>query len=308
MNTLVALPIAAAIPTVAPAIPTDLSDDRLVEAAEGVFASEAAIDQLYREHNATGADGEVDERADCRALFAAQKQHIATLISVPAISAVGIRAKASVVRAKFMVERYNQHQPIAISLADDVIDVDQGPTGRPARDQVSLSEALALVERCSQGDRRWGVLYDQIERAENSARSEHGRRPTPLIAWRDYSAIMGGEIEDARDRFIAAGVDEKVIQAEYRAAKKRARAALRAGEDWDRKVGLSDLRQEHEVTKAETLAAWHALGKVRVTSIRDAAAIIGVLRERMGTYEELTDEWEIAAFMNASGFLSRAVI
>jgi hypothetical protein len=54
------------------------------------------------------------------------------------------------------------------------------------------------------------------------------------------------------------------------------------------------------------LAAWKALGKVRLTSIRDAVAIIGLLRERMRVFDELSDDWEIAAFMNASRFLVRA--
>jgi hypothetical protein len=43
-----------------------------------------------------------------------------------------------------------------------------------------------------------------------------------------------------------------------------------------------------------------------VTSMRDALAIIGFLRERMRKFSELSDDWEVAAFMNASRFLGRA--
>jgi hypothetical protein len=47
------------------------------------------------------------------------------------------------------------------------------------------------------------------------------------------------------------------------------------------------------------------LGKVPVTSNSDAAAIIGLLRERMRKFDELSDDWEVAAFMNASRFLTK---
>jgi hypothetical protein len=177
------------------------------------------------------------------------------------------------------------------------------------RDEISeqaKSEALALVERCRKGDRRWDALYSKIDSAEEAARDEFGLRPIALIAWRNYSAIGCSEIERARDEFIRDGIDEKVVQAEYRAAKKRYRDVLRAGDDWDRKVGLTDLRKEYDDNRCETRAAWKALGKVPVTSTKDAVAIIGFLRERMRKFKELSDDWEVAAFMNASRFLARA--
>jgi hypothetical protein len=34
-------------------------------------------------------------------------------------------------------------------------------------------------------------------------------------------------------------------------------------------------------------------------------AIIGLLRKRMRAFDELSDDWEVAAFMNASRFLVR---
>ena len=113
----------AAMPATAPdMLPSHPSDDRLVAAAEGLFASESAIDQLYRDHG--DCDVEVDERADCQALFAVQDKHIETLISVPATSTAGLRAKASVVRAHFMVGRL-KHQSLAVSLADDLVRLDK---------------------------------------------------------------------------------------------------------------------------------------------------------------------------------------
>jgi hypothetical protein len=123
MNSIVALPIAAAVPTAAPAMLSHPSDDRLVAAAEGLFATKAAIDQLYREYpDCCGDDGEVDERADCRALLALQDQHVETLVTVAATSNAGLQAKASVVAAKFMADGFRpDHKRLAVSLADDLV-------------------------------------------------------------------------------------------------------------------------------------------------------------------------------------------
>ena len=169
-----------------------------------------------------------------------------------------------------------------------------------------MSEALALVERCRKGNRRWDVLADKIDSIKEAAKAQYGHRPIALVAWRNYSAIACSEIERARDEFIREGLPANVVQAEYSAAKRRERDLERTGEDWDKKVGLSDLRKEYEANRIETRAAWKALGEVRLTSIRDAVAIIGLLRERMRVFDELSDDWEVAAFMNASRFLVRA--
>jgi hypothetical protein len=50
----------------------------------------------------------------------------------------------------------------------------------------------------------WNALYDAIERAESKANKKHGRRPWSLVAWRNYSAIGGSEIEDRREEFLTA--------------------------------------------------------------------------------------------------------
>lgn len=113
-------PVFAATPTTAPAMPLDGFDPDLVDAAEGLMSAERWIDSLYEEHRRSGAEGEVDERADCRALFEQQNEHIATLITVSATSARGIGAKASVVRWAPLIGRYDAHQQIAVSLADDI--------------------------------------------------------------------------------------------------------------------------------------------------------------------------------------------
>jgi hypothetical protein len=187
---------------------------------------------------------------------------------------------------------------------------DASGTAKPATTlPTAESEAVSLVNLCRKLDRRWDILADKITAVEEDEgiEAQHGRRPISLIAWRNYGAIAGSEIERARDEFIAAGIPANVVRTEYRAAKKRERELDHAGEEWDRKVGLTEVRKEFEDCRRETLAAWKALGKVPVTNNSDAAAIMGVLRERMRKFDELSDGWEVAAFMNASRFLVRTV-
>jgi hypothetical protein len=119
----------------------------LVAAAEGLFASEATIAQLYREHVYGDDYAEVDERADAQSLFAVQDQHIATLITVPATSNAGLRAKASAVSAPFMVNRY-VHPSIAVSLANDLVGGAQAAipaTPALASPTGALDPAFALI-------------------------------------------------------------------------------------------------------------------------------------------------------------------
>jgi hypothetical protein len=238
-------------------------------------------------------------------------QAVDDVISTQPTTPAGLGALTSF--ARDMTERSNRgdagfgdRQWVPVAAAID--DATRGMSGlRPwspvSENPAEPSDATALVEHCRRGDRRWDVLGDEINEIEEAARKEHGCRPIALIAWRNYSAIGCSEIERARDEFLAAGIDAKTVQKEYRAAKKRELAIERAGDDWDRKVGLTDLRKEYEDVRNQARVDWEALGKIQITNVGDAAAIIGVLRERMQKFDELSDDWEIAAFMNASRFL-----
>jgi hypothetical protein len=172
-------------------------------------------------------------------------------------------------------------------------------------DAIQTTEALTLVERCREGNRQWDILGDRITEVEEDPEVEAriGRRPIALVAWRNYSHIGCSEIERARDEFLEAGIAPDVVDEEYRAAKKRERDIELSGEEWDQEAGLTDLLKQYEENRVQTRAAWEALGHVHLTSIRDAVAIIALLRERMDVFDELSDDWEVAAFMNASGFL-----
>jgi hypothetical protein len=63
--------------------------------------------------------------------------------------------------------------------------------------------------------KEWIRLYEVLGKAENKAKKKHGRRPSSLIAWRNYSAIGGHEIDDRREEFLRLpGIDPKRIEKE----------------------------------------------------------------------------------------------
>jgi hypothetical protein len=96
-------------------------DGELCRALEDLVAIDFAIDRL---HKAFGDDA--DSRDDYRDLSEKRNDCIATLIEVPASSMVGIQAKAAALRLDRMFEDFEQHQQIAVSLADDLAGL--GPT------------------------------------------------------------------------------------------------------------------------------------------------------------------------------------
>jgi hypothetical protein len=108
-------------------------DGDLSRALKDLELTEAALSGLI----STFGD-DADERADYLGLEAKRNEHIATLITVSASSMAGIQAKAGALRLKTMIEDHDQHQQIAVSLADDLIAL--GPAtaindeshGRPA--------------------------------------------------------------------------------------------------------------------------------------------------------------------------------
>jgi hypothetical protein len=94
-------------------------DGALRLAFENLVATDAAIAGLH----ATFGD-DADSREDYAELEEKRNECIATLIEVPAASMAGILAKAAALRLKVMIEDYDQHQQIAVSLADDLVCLD----------------------------------------------------------------------------------------------------------------------------------------------------------------------------------------
>lgn len=116
MNSIVALPIAVATPTIAPTLPSAGSDEAIVAAANALFRTDEAIDQFLKRHG-----DKADEMQDRWDLEDKRNQFIAVLIETPAQTPNGIQAKAAVLRDARMIEDTDQHQQISVSLADDLI-------------------------------------------------------------------------------------------------------------------------------------------------------------------------------------------
>jgi hypothetical protein len=119
MNSIVALPIAAAVPiasTVMTSSLVDAADCNLHQAADDLAATDLAIAAIFKTFGDDAEDREdylklEDQRNDC----------IAILIEVQATSMRGIQAKAAALRLKTMIDDYDQHQQIAVSRADDLV-------------------------------------------------------------------------------------------------------------------------------------------------------------------------------------------
>jgi hypothetical protein len=94
----------------------------------------------------------------------------------------------------------------------------------------ALDPIFGAIEEYRKLFKACGKLYDALDQAETKAQKKYGDRPWSLVAWRNYSAIGGSEIEDRRKEFLRLpAIDPKKIEKEYLEAKARERAGERAG-------------------------------------------------------------------------------
>jgi hypothetical protein len=162
---------------------------------------------------------------------------------------------------------------------------------------------LDALDRYRKADKLFDRLYEQLEKANAAAIEEHGWRPDQLIHWRNYH-IGGSEIERVRKEFLEREIDDvSVIEREYRDAKKRYRATVRAGKDWDKRVGVElKVKALHEA-RAELRAANKVFATVKLQSVADASALFDFIYANIRDFEP--ERWEMAALRNAITFLSR---
>jgi hypothetical protein len=145
-------------------------------------------------------------------------------------------------------------------------------------------------------------LYDKLNRAEFRARKKHGSRPWPLIAWRNYGAIGGHEIDNRRDEFLhQPGANRKQIEKEYRDAKAREAAAESAGIEWDMRAGITELRDEYERAERAQHSAVMKMVRTKPTTPAGVAALITVTRRDIGAGDT---EWHVAALKTAASACS----
>jgi hypothetical protein len=168
MNSMVALPIVTALPVAAPFMNIDQGalDIELVQAAQDLQAVDHAIGNLYRKFG-----DDADSREDYLALEDRRNEHIATLITVPAKSMTGIQAKAVCVRLRTLIEDWDQHQQVAVSLADDLVQLGPQAITQPLLGPGD-AETVAAAEEFEPLLRKYIPAHFEWEKLSRAAHAE----------------------------------------------------------------------------------------------------------------------------------------
>lgn len=88
------------------------------------------------------------------------------------------------------------------------------------------------------------ALSDAEDQTASAAEEIHGKRPSALIAWRDYSHIGGYEIERVRREFLERGIPADVVEQEYLDAKRRYRKRTAECRRWDKAAGVYQIDRQ----------------------------------------------------------------
>jgi len=105
----------AAVPASAVSLDNPQGDGELRQASDDIVEIDAAIERLHKKYGEAA-----DSRDDYHELEARRDDAIGTLISVPASSMAGIKAKASALQLDELFTDFESHQQIALSLAEDL--------------------------------------------------------------------------------------------------------------------------------------------------------------------------------------------
>lgn len=163
--------------------------------------------------------------------------------------------------------------------------------------------AFAALDRLKAADRALSRCGSLLDDAEGRAHPTHGFWPSRLIAWRYHSAIGGREIEAARAEFLdLPGANIAQIEEEFADAKKRYRAAVRAGDDWDRRAGVTELRSRARQARKTFYLETRRLAQTQATTPAGAAAVIDFVVRDMQTGDT---EWHLPALKAAAAALRK---
>jgi hypothetical protein len=164
---------------------------------------------------------------------------------------------------------------------------------------------FGLIDAQKALQKKWHRLGSKLGNAQHQASETHGIRPSPLIAWRDYSAIGGSEIDDRREEFLSQpGADREQVEKEYQHAKERLAAAERAGVEWDHRAGLASLREQVESADSAERKAAMRLARTKPTTPAGAGALIAYVLQRERMYGGF-EGWEIRALKTVAGVLAK---
>lgn len=144
----------------------------------------------------------------------------------------------------------------------------------------------------------WDRIGTEFDKAEGKVSHTIERRPSTLIAWRNYSAIGGHEIDEMRDRLLAEPrANRKKVEREYRQAKKRERLAIEAERQWYERHDLARSKDSYKRIIEVESQAREALAKVQPTTPAGAAELIACVCRDM---EVGYSDWQLEALTNAT--------
>lgn len=151
---------------------------------------------------------------------------------------------------------------------------------------ISEDPALVALARMRAASRAVDRTYEAYEAAEQAARPALGQRPWSLIAWRNYSAIGGSELETARDNFLRRGVDPALVESEFQDAKRRQRQAVRDGQQWDWRANAAHLRRAKDADLKRYRGSLWVLARTTPTTPAGAGAMASWLAKELRWYDE----------------------
>ncbi|MGB6710440.1 MAG: hypothetical protein WBE85_09845, partial [Methylocella sp.] len=146
-------------------------------------------------------------------------------------------------------------------------------------------------------------FYDKLCEAEFEAKKTHGRRPPPLIAWRNYPMAGVYGVDKCREELLSQpGAAKKQVEKEYLDAKARLAAAERAGVEWDHRAGIAPLREQNERCKDAECRAAMRMARTKPVSLSGAAALIAYTRRDIMEGEM---DWQMVALKTVAAALTR---
>ncbi len=178
------------------------------------------------------------------------------------------------------------------------------PKTRKTPAAVAIDPIFAAIAEHKAREKEWFHLYRKLDNAEDKAKKTHGIRPWSLIAWRNYSAIGGPEIDQRREWFLKEpGADPKQIEKEYQDAKAREIAAERAGVEWDKRAGITLVREQYERGKLAEERAAMKMARTKPTTPAGAGALVAyILRD---IKDHLPTNWSGAALKTVAFSLAQ---
>ena len=106
-----------------------------------------------------------------------------------------------------------------------------------------------------------------------------GRRPSPLIDWRNDEGLGNSRIERVKDELKLSGVDPVTIETEYWDARARLLGAELAGKEWDKRAGIAALHRDVDRARSAEQRAAMQMARTKPCTPAGAGVLLAYLHE-----------------------------